>query len=215
MNIEGLSVDLFWSKVDARDAKECWHWLGEKMGAGLTYGRFRFSGKKYYAHRLAYYLHYGEDPGSHFVCHSCDNPICCNPHHLWLGTNSENGHDKIRKGRNPKGSAHGHSVLTEEKVSQIVKLLEGSRLTFSEIGAIYGVSVEAISSIRTGHTWKHITGGKISHNRATAKLDAVKVSEIKKLLAVGTSYRRIAPMYGVDPATIYDIWKEKTWRKVK
>lgn len=212
MNIEGLPVDLFWSKVDAKDAKECWHWLGEKMGAGLTYGRFRFAGKKYYAHRLSYYLHYGEDPGSRFVCHSCDNPICCNPHHLWLGTNSENGNDKISKGRNPKGSTHGLSVLTEEKVSRIAELLKDSKLTFAEIGAMYGVSVEAVSSIRAGQTWKHVTGGRVAHNRATAKLNKAKASEIKKLLADGVSYRRIAPLYGVTPATVYDIWMGNTWK---
>lgn len=54
----------------------------------------------YKAHRIAYKLHYGIDPADLFVCHTCDNPGCCNPAHLWLGTNKENIHDSIAKKRN-------------------------------------------------------------------------------------------------------------------
>ena len=87
----------FWAKVEKRGPNECWPWRAKRQMRGGDYGHFESK----LAHRIAFELHYGIAPGNKCVCHSCDNPPCCNPAHLWLGTRKENMDDMRRKGREP------------------------------------------------------------------------------------------------------------------
>lgn len=84
----------FWSKVERGPA--CWVWTSTLNNKG--YGVFYLAGKHVYAHRMAWFLTHGVMPDD-FVCHRCDNPQCVRPDHLWLGSNSDNIHDSIAKGR--------------------------------------------------------------------------------------------------------------------
>lgn len=86
--------DRFWAKVDRRSPDECWEWQGCVSTSG--YGR---AGKCGYAHRTAYEISTGQQCGSMFVLHSCDNPRCCNPAHLSLGDAGDNARDMASKGR--------------------------------------------------------------------------------------------------------------------
>jgi hypothetical protein len=88
----------FWSFVDRRTPGECWPWTGKAMRG---YGRIVINGKLKFAHRIALMLHQQQDdPGSKvFACHQCDNPICCNPNHLWWGSSADNVRDAVSKGR--------------------------------------------------------------------------------------------------------------------
>lgn len=88
-------MERFWNKVDK--SGDCWLWTASKTHQG--YGYFRFDGKMCKAHRMAWLLVNGEIPNEMLVCHSCDNPSCVNPEHLWLGTNQENMDDMNKKGR--------------------------------------------------------------------------------------------------------------------
>jgi HNH endonuclease len=89
----------FWRQVDQRGPDECWPWLGACNQA--RYGVIRvYPQRNVLAHRLALELTTGTSvPSGLEVCHSCDNPPCCNSAHLWAGTHKENMHDSIRKGR--------------------------------------------------------------------------------------------------------------------
>lgn len=102
----GLSpefVDRFWSKVDKRGPDECWPWTGARSVTG--YGMLSVPGLQapVQAHRVACGLATGSVQDGRYVCHSCDNPGCCNPAHLWIGTHRENMHDMHAKGRNRNG----------------------------------------------------------------------------------------------------------------
>ena len=84
--------------------KNCWEWTGSRIGQS-GYGRFcehGHNGKQGYAHRAAYEMFRGPIPKGMHVCHACDNPPCCNPDHLWLGTAAENVKDAQNKGRRVK-----------------------------------------------------------------------------------------------------------------
>ena len=140
----------FWSKVNMDG--ECWLWEGCRIGPG--YGQFRLEGKMIGAHRMAYILEVGEIPEGHYVCHSCDNPSCVNPAHLFVGEPQANADDMKAKGRSMRGAKHHKAKLTEEDVRAIRADDETSH---ADLGRRYGVQHTAIVKIRQGRTWKHVS----------------------------------------------------------
>jgi hypothetical protein len=82
----------------------CWYWTGSTQTKG--YGHFI----NHSTHRLSYHTYKNHDPGNLNVCHTCDNRLCVNPDHLWLGTHLDNVMDKVRKGRQSRGPNHWQSV---------------------------------------------------------------------------------------------------------
>ena len=150
-NMAPQEVDRFWSKVDIRSRRECWPWKGATDG---HYGLVRIRNRNYKAHRIAYYLHRGVSLGDLNACHSCDNPACCNPDHIWAGSYSDNNQDRENKGRGnqPKGEYHGQATLSEQDVHHIRQ----SPLPAKELAAQYGVHFATIYRIRNRQSWKHI-----------------------------------------------------------
>jgi len=95
------SEDLFMSHVDKID-EGCWIWTGSRRGVAVKnghYGGFWKDGKSLLAHRASYEFFVGPIPEGMFVLHKCDVPLCVNPAHLWLGTQTDNMRDAIRKRR--------------------------------------------------------------------------------------------------------------------
>jgi hypothetical protein len=96
----------FWSRIPRTTG--CWEWKAGCFDNG--YGAFKSQGKQYHAHRLVWELTRGKIPSGLLVCHKCDNPRCCNPEHLFLGTVSDNAKDAVAKGRwNPWNRGRGWS----------------------------------------------------------------------------------------------------------
>lgn len=138
----------------------CWEYQGTLDKSG--YGRFTLCHKslkpykqKAYAHRAAFALHKGIDPGKKLVCHTCDNPKCVNPDHLFLGTYQDNMTDMAAKGRARRsdGENNPNSKLDWRAVLEIRDLCERG-LKDGEIAARYGVTGGAINQIRLGKSWK-------------------------------------------------------------
>jgi hypothetical protein len=134
---------------------ECWLWTGYITKAG--YGRLRettghYQGVDHYTHRLAYQLYVGDIPDGMNVCHTCDTPACCNPDHLFLGTDADNHADKVLKGRQSKGENHGQSIYTED----IIRDVKYSNEPAAVIARRYGMRPEYARDIRRGRYWKHI-----------------------------------------------------------
>jgi hypothetical protein len=144
-----------WARAGKRGDNECWLWTGNRttIGYGVLYWRPKGN---LYAHRVAYFLAYGVDPGAFHVCHRCDQPSCVNPAHLFLGTDADNVHDAIAKGRMLQGEKNGEAKLTGGDIPQIRTLHATGKWTHCKLAAKFGVSQTAIRHILRGNTWKHI-----------------------------------------------------------
>lgn len=102
INYVDIDQECFWPKVDRQSSNECWNWLASLDKDG--YGYFSIDSVSRKAHRVAYVLANGKLKTSLFVCHSCDNPSCVNPAHLWAGTSRQNIDDMIIKSRSLTGT---------------------------------------------------------------------------------------------------------------
>lgn len=146
----------FWTKVDVRGEDECWLWKAGKRG---HYGSSYRSGKVLGAHQHSYIIAHGSIPDDHDVCHSCDNPLCVNPKHLWAGTHAQNMADMATKGRAAREFATGtnayNAKLTDERVREIRRLYaEG--VTMRALSKQFGVSQPNISYIVNRKAWAHV-----------------------------------------------------------
>jgi predicted XRE-type DNA-binding protein len=150
----GKDTERFWKKVNIREFDKCWNWQAGYYSSG--YGAFSLKGKNHRAHRIAWEFTYGSIPQDMYVCHHCDNPGCCNPNHLFLGSQSDNMKDRMIKKPN-KGEENGFHKLTEKKVREIKQYLEEKSLSQQQIANIYKVHQATISLIKTGRYWSHVT----------------------------------------------------------
>lgn len=111
--IRGTVEHRFWSKVAIAGPDDCWLWQACMSDNG--YGFFRLDNKQWRAHRVAWQLTYGDIPEELRVLHKCDVPLCVNPNHLFLGTDTDNMHDRDAKGRQAKGERHGWYTHPEKR----------------------------------------------------------------------------------------------------
>ncbi len=118
------NLEAFWNQVDKNGSNGCWVWIGPIHDSknSVLYGQvqWRIDRERPKAHRFSWMIHFGSIPKGMCICHACDNGLCVNPNHLWLGTRSANVTDMFRKGRNGY-SGHVHS--NNEKVESSARSL--------------------------------------------------------------------------------------------
>lgn len=147
----------FWPKVSVGGKDDCWPWLAANDGKG--YGVFDAEPITDRAHRFSYYLAHGNLPHGLNVCHKCDNPICVNPNHLFLGTDGDNRADCLRKGRwkrgDVRGEKNGRAKLNPDKVRLIRKLASEGR-TWESLAKEFGVGKCTIGFLIHRKTWADV-----------------------------------------------------------
>lgn len=133
----------------------CHEWQASRMASG--YGRMSIDGNHRGAHRVSWEITNGPIENGLFVCHKCDNKLCVNPDHLFLGTQKENLNDCVRKGRTNR--AHGEraarSTVTEIEVVKIRELAR-SGMMYRDIAKMFPIGTRGIGHIVRRRTWKHV-----------------------------------------------------------
>ena len=159
------------------------------------------------------------------VCHRCDNPSCCNPAHLFLGTPKDNMDDMWRKGRasprGAKGEAHGKAQLTEDDVRSILAMYDGGVMQ-KDIADKFDISRDIVSDIVRGETWKHLPEvfsrplrrSQAGSTHTKAKLTDRKVCQIFELREQGWTMQNIANYFEVSKKAILSVLHRNTWAHV-
>ena len=154
--------DVLWDKVDKCGEDECWEWKGFKNEQG--YGRTWINNKGYYAHRVIFNLFYPNritlsaptsTKDSGFLLHSCDNPSCCNPKHLFIGDHADNMADKKHKGCCPdfSGDKGPRCKLTMDQAREIRQKRKDGVST-KQLSEIYQISLPSIKTLLRGDSYK-------------------------------------------------------------
>jgi hypothetical protein len=141
---------------------ECWVWTASTSLSG--YGRISFvlpdgRRKLLQAHRVMYELVHGPIPAEMVVRHSCDNPPCCRPDHLLLGSQAENVQDMVDRGRHGHGMTIGEDhVLAKLTVGAVVELRRDrvAGATLAVLAARYGIGKTQVARICRGESWSHV-----------------------------------------------------------
>jgi len=202
-----------WKDIVIEDETKCWIWQGntDRDGYGIkTIGR-----KQYRVSRVVYELMNSDVTLTidKFVCHTCDNPLCCNPKHLFLGTNNDNTQDKIKKGRARylSGSDNPMAKLTQEQVEEIRRRYNNEKITQEALAQEYGVNNANIGCIVNNRSWKPLDGyagvtksADLRHQTLTQE----QVEEIRRRYSEEkTSTHKLGCEYGVHGTTIWRIVK--------
>jgi hypothetical protein len=147
----------FWKKVNRSGGPAaCWPWRAHTTQDG--HGRIKIDGRMVAAHRLAYWLAgNGDFPTGLVVRHLCNNPGCCNPAHLAVGTHADNVADRCAAGRSARGEGHGKHKLTWAAVHDIRARAATGTVDPTALAHEYGVTRRAIELVLSGRNWREET----------------------------------------------------------
>lgn len=199
----------FWEKIFFPiDSYGCWMWIGT-TGTD-RYGVFVINRKPHRSSRLMWEIRYGEIPSGFCVCHACDNPRCCNPAHLFLGTQGDNIKDKVDKKRQAMGESSGRAILTESDVIEIFRLRHIG-LTHKEISKVFDIDRSHVGDILHSKCWRHLKFDPIfgNNNHKLTKEDVVKIRSLRK---DGYKQHQLAEMFHVTQANISEVVLGRTWK---
>ena len=187
----------FWSKVAKGEG--CWEWQGARYATG--YGIFNHNGCNRFASRLAWeFANDTKAPKGMVVRHKCDNPPCCRPSHLEIGTHKQNTQDAKARGRLAAGERHGMAKLTQANVETIRNAYAFGGITATDLAAVHGVTVGHISDVVRGMVWPAAGGPIVGKNwhyerrrlfRELGEIDAPegKIPVLLVVENVGPGYR--------------------------
>lgn len=149
----------FWAKVQCGLPDECWEWKAHRDPHG--YGQFAYHGTMVRSHRVIWELTHGPIPrgkGHHGMCvlHSCDNPPCVNPGHLFLGTMGDNIRDRDAKGRQRTLRGWAHPRPMAKLTPKAVRDIRSSSAPQHELATRYGVSATTICQVISRRVWAHV-----------------------------------------------------------
>ena len=152
-NIPPLHIR-FWSKVEKKSEDECWPWIAAVRNKKQGYGAFWLDGRHQPSNRVALILSDTDVPEGMVACHKCDNPNCCNPKHLFVGSRMDNEIDKVTKRRHAHGERNGNSILTAQQVAEIrshrpTGVAQLKRGTPEMLSKKYGISKPYVSELLT------------------------------------------------------------------
>ncbi len=176
----------------------CWLWQGAKFTNG--YGTIKVAQKQRRVHRVMWESVNGAIPDGLFVCHHCDVKHCCNPAHLFLGTNSDNLMDASRKGRTARGDRHGSKIHPD-------RVPRGNR---------HGSRTHPERCPRGDANGSRLHPEKLRRGQShpNAVLTEQQVREIRELNASGVSYAKLVKMFGIGKTTVSHIVRREYWRHI-
>lgn len=197
----------------------CWDWSGDINKCGYAHIKIggRTESKSYNAHRIAYLVYKGKIQDGLVVCHTCDNRLCCNPEHLFLGTHLDNMRDMISKKRERflKGADCPWAKLREYHILTILDFIRYG-MNCGEIARLFNITRGQIQEIKSGRKWGHIGDrSDIEMNpRNIQKITPELAKQIKQWFAEGRKVSHIAQELNINRTTIDDIKKGKTWKNI-
>lgn len=154
-DFSGADRRRLWAGVSIKGENECWEWTGVIIKDG--YGQFHHKGANLLAHRVIFAVTHGRCDGPARICHTCDNPPCCNPNHLWSGTQKENTQDMINKGRrvSSAGEMNPNAKLNTNQVIEI-RNQHKAGASNKDLAAKYGIGLNTLYEIITRRSWRHV-----------------------------------------------------------
>lgn len=156
-NCKGPAEDRFHARVDVRGPDDCWEWTAGRIPGGYGALWDNAIGRVRHTHRFAWELANGRAvPEGMVICHHCDNPPCCNPAHLFVGTQADNHADRGAKRRHSHGSRHYAAKLTEASVRELRRRAEVGE-SVNALAREFGITQGTAWKVFHRKTWRHVT----------------------------------------------------------
>ena len=196
----------FWSRVERGNPDDCWPWKAGIVKGG--YGIFKV--RQYVritAHRIAWALANRREPGEGHVCHRCDNPNCCNPHHLFLGNARINARDKVEKGRARGRFSKGNRLISPERHRKENPAPNGGRFQHANLPRKIGRE----ERIRTSGPCLPKTPPKPVGRRKPCVCVSCAAERAKNICGIGDDFTGATPeRSGVQPSPITPLFQDNT-----
>lgn len=214
MELSQKDIDRFNGKVAKSRPNECWPWTGAVFDTG--YGAFWLAGNNVGAHRVALFLARGQTSAREHgtnICHTCHNPRCVNPAHLYLGTVKDNAHDRRDNGTHFQGQEVGTSQLTE---AQIIEARERVRSgeTVTDVARDMMVPFSGLYQAVTGSSWAHLDEDHPPVKYTKTRLTEQDVKRLRTRAHAGEEIKQLAIGLGMSTAAVGAAVRGQTWAHV-